>query len=81
MATAARVAAAGVGGAHQSLLDAVHQNAADALANLVNSDALADHFEDKYYVALREAAESKRGASDATRRGGLLKRTRSGGGD
>ena len=56
-------------------------DAADALANLVNSDALADHFEDKYYVALREAAESKRGASDATRGGGLLKRTRSSGGD
>ena len=52
-------------------------DAADALASLVNADALADHFEDKYYVALREAAESRRGASGPTQGGGLLGRLRS----
>ena len=34
-------------------------DAAAALASLVSSDALLDHFEDKYYVALKDAAGKK----------------------
>jgi hypothetical protein len=34
-------------------------DAARALASLVSSAALQDHFEDKYYVALKEVAERR----------------------